>query len=663
MKSAPVASQGVSVRSAVSPPQVAAADGRVRRAIDAALGSSGRPVVLVARSGSLVRSASGSGSTVLTVLESIEDPASHATLVDGRWAEPGHDPIEADVSQPVAAALGLHLGDVVPLGDASVPGADPNHPVVRVAVVGIHAATATDPAWGGDALDLTGTSTLNGGSFRGPFLVAAPDLFEANRFQRLDASWRGNLDLDRLNADEIEPLRARIPRLPDAIRGAFPAGGSVAVTVGIGALLDGIDRSVQVARGAVFLLTLQFAVVAIYAILLVAGMLADRRRAEIGLLRSRGASTTHIVTLAFGEAVLLAVPAALAAPFLASGVVRLIGGIGPLASAGAVGGAAVTPTVAVAVAAAGLVAALVLTLPAIAAGAEVAGIRAVLGRPVARTFAQRLGIDVALVVVAGIAIWQLRAYGAPVTRNTTGVVGVDPLLVAAPTFGLLAGGVLATRLVPRLGEMGERLLDRARGLVSPLGARQIARRPLRYTRAALLLMLSTALGTFGAVYAATWTSSQGDQASYQAGADIRLTPPPPINIAPAILGSAYRAMPGVTAATPVARRDLAVGRVVRNGVVIGADAAALPAIARLPSGPEAADLVPGLATLAASRPTVAGVALPPGARFVRIHLDADLREAGPQFQNDDGTVVTIDVPADFRGVSITAVVRDGDGRL
>src|SRR3954454_23754986 len=43
MKAAPAANQGVSVRSAVSPAQVSAADAPVRRAIGASLGASGRP--------------------------------------------------------------------------------------------------------------------------------------------------------------------------------------------------------------------------------------------------------------------------------------------------------------------------------------------------------------------------------------------------------------------------------------------------------------------------------------------------------------------------------------------------------------------------------------------------------------------------------------------
>ena len=67
-------------------------------------------------------------------------------------------------------------------------------------------------------------------------------------------------------------------------------------------------------------------------------MLIERRRVEAALLRSRGAGTTHLSAMAFGEALLLAIPAALIAPYLAVGVVQLLATIGPLAGAGIAGG-------------------------------------------------------------------------------------------------------------------------------------------------------------------------------------------------------------------------------------------------------------------------------------------------------------------------------------
>jgi hypothetical protein len=657
------ADQGVEIASNLPPAQVADSDATIKAALREALGGPGGTIGLELRSTSLVPTglAAGTASQHLTLLESDDDVGARSHLVSGAWPAPGHVPVQAVLSQAAARALALTIGATVPLADAASPNSDPNRALVTVVITGLYEPTAGDPTWAGDALDLNGSALLNGATYQGPYVVDRSDLL-AEPFANLGARWYAVPALDRLTADDIEPLRTRLSALSDQLRGLFPRG-EAARTDGLDTVLASVSRSLQIARGAVLVLTLQFAIVAAYAVLLVAGMLADRRRPEIGLLRSRGASTGHVLALGFGEAALLAIPAALAAPFLAAAVVGLVGRFGPLATTGAVADATANPSTLFAAGATGLVETIVLALPALGAGAELAGIRALLGRPVARTLAQRLGIDVALIAVAAVVVWQLRTYGSPFTRGVGGALGLDPLLVAAPAFGLVAGGLLATRLVPRLGEIGERILGRATGLVSPLAARQVARRPLRYTRAALLLMLATALGTFGAVYAATWAASHADQAAYQAGADVRVMPAASTSLPDWALGTAYRAIPGVTGAAAVVRRDLAVGQVVRSGVLLEPDTRTLTGVASLPPGPEASELPAALAALAAARPDVAGVPLPDGARWLRIDLDAALTEEGIMVTDYAGHTVTTKVPADYRGIEVSAVVRDADGGI
>ena len=63
---------------------------------------------------------------------------------------------------------------------------------------------------------------------------------------------------------------------------------------------------------------------AAYAVILVAALLLERRRTETALLRSRGAGTGHLVAMAFGEAVLVVVPAVLVAPWLAMLLVQAV---------------------------------------------------------------------------------------------------------------------------------------------------------------------------------------------------------------------------------------------------------------------------------------------------------------------------------------------------
>ena len=65
--------------------------------------------------------------------------------------------------------------------------------------------------------------------------------------------------------------------------------------------------------------------------------------------------------------------------------------------------------------------------------------------------------------VAGVGLWQLRQYGAPLTANIRGTLGLDPLLVAAPAIGLSAAPCWHSASCRCVAEVGERLLARGAG--------------------------------------------------------------------------------------------------------------------------------------------------------------------------------------------------------
>ena len=261
-----------------------------------------------------------------------------------------------------------------------------------------------------------------------------------------------------------------------------------------------------------------------------------------------------------------------------------------------------------------------------------------------------------LVVVAIIAFWQLRIYGAPITTNARGVLGVDPLLVAAPAIGLLAGAVLAIRVVPRMAQLAERLLEPRRGLVLPLTGQQIARRPLRYTRTALLLMLAASLGTFATSYAATWTRSQADQAAYRAGGDLRVVAPAYPSTPGWAVGPAISSVDGVTDLTSSVRESIDVGRVVTNGALISINPDGASRILTFPPDERGQATPATLALLAAARPASAAVAIPGQPMRLAITLDNALVTA-PDSPDPSP------VPDDWAGVMVSVDVIDGDGRL
>jgi hypothetical protein len=598
--------------------------------------------------------------------------ADRAALLAGAWptgAVPAgpdglpSEPIEVAVVEAVATALGLEVGDVVPLVARASTAPTP----IPVRLVGIFAITTpTDPFWNEDAQLVSGI--VDRGQYRslGPFFASESDLVLPG-VGALNQHWRTFIGFDQVGVDHAGPLRSRIAALEDRLEAG--GGGEFQVATGLPEILESVERSLLVSRTGVLLLIAQLAILAAYAIVLTASLLVDHRRIDTALLRSRGAGPWQVAALALLEGLLLAIPAVLIAPWLAAAALNVLNDAGPLAAVGLriVPHVGTDAYVAAGVAGIGCVALLV--LPALLAARGFATEQAGQSRQETRTFGQRMGIDVALLALTGIALWQLRLYGAPLTQTVQGRLGIDPLLVAAPAIGMVAGGVLALRMLPLLAHAVERMVTRGRDLVLSLGSRQLSRRPLRYTRSALLLMLAMSMGVFALSYGATWSSSQRDQAAYQAAADVR--------VVPARSGGAGAdwSLPGRYAELAGFEEAFAVERIPNRISFVGAgsadvlalDAERAGAVALVRADEATVPLGEQLGALRAGRPDAILGALPDDAAFLQIRARADIGSI-ERFVYDEATgefgVEPID-PSELTNVRLRAgvVLRDAYGLL
>ncbi|MGH2465334.1 MAG: FtsX-like permease family protein, partial [Candidatus Limnocylindrales bacterium] len=651
------ADRGISVQANVTADQEAAFNGTVTGILTTALGPAA-PVILAARSTALapLGLASDQAQHRLTVLGSYTGLDQHAQLTAGSWPIAGRDPIEATVSTAAAQAMGLRIGDKLALVDASVPSSGSN-PLLTVVISGTWTTNPDDTYWLGDPLDLDGVLDQGSIAYQGPLMVAPEDLLSRGLIHHLTLTWRAGLSAAVLAPSDLPRLEAAIPGLAPSLAAALPPHQPINVTLGAGPILAGVQQSLTLAQGGVTLLVLQFVVLAGFAVILVAALLGERRRRENRILESRGATRFQIIAVTIGEAILVTLPAVVVAPLIAALVIHLLATGGPLAAAGVDLPFAISTRAVIGAVVAGLVAAFVLFAPTLSIGSRLATLRLAVGREGSQVAVQRFGIDLALLLVAGLALWQLRLYGSPVTRSG-GALGVDPLLVAGPAIGLAACSLLATRALPRVAHLAERVLVRRPNLVPGLGAHDLARRPLRSIRSTLLVMLAAGLTTFAVVYDATWFRSQSDQAAYQAAADLRVTMAPYSKIPAAILGPSYRAIPGVTAASPTIRTTLDIGGTLRSADLLGVDAVRMPAQADIPGG-ASGPLGTAIAALAGDRPNVPAVALPGRPLRLQVNVDADLTsKAVDGFGLPAGQVV----PAP-QGVSVSAVILDGDGGI
>ncbi|MFF5100963.1 FtsX-like permease family protein [Streptomyces sp. NPDC000134] len=575
-------------------------------------------------------------------------------FVAGRPPRDRAGTVEAALPVTAAGRLGLRPGARLTLTDRL------DGPPVRVEITGLYRpADATAPYW---RLDDLGGRGVRKGDFTtyGP-LLAAPGTLTGARVSAGPSGWLATADFSTLTADRTEALRAAAREGTVWLRGRPVLSGTTAARTSLPEVLDRLDRSLLVARSTLLVIALQLALLAGCALLLVARLLSAERAGELKLLRARGASRARLAGLAALEALLLAVPAALCAPLLAGPLTRLLAGQGPLARIG------LRPQVPFAgdgsvrwvALAAALGCALAVTLPALASSPSAGGRARPLPAPL------RAGADLALLAVAGVAYWQLAGQtSGAVTADTSGGLGVDPLLVAAPALALLAGTVLTLRLLPPMARLAERRATGGRGLTAALALWQLSRRPARAAGPVLLLVLAVALGTLAIGQGASWDRSQDDQADFRAGAPVRV-----LGTGAAGPGrtEALAAVPGVRRAAPAARAELPLSGN-RTATVLALDtarAADTMLLRRDLAARSGAALLSGLTP----HDPAPGAAVPAGA--TRLDLTASLRsDAGPGTTAD--VTVTVedrygvpyplwagDLPADGRPHTLAVTVAGG----
>lgn len=664
---APVADANISVVGRADPARLDAVDEVVTAELQRTLGDLGEAIVRSGRSDSFDLPGPSGPLVDLVEIGFMDGLEGHASLVSGTWPDRTADagePIPVVVADSVAGSLGLAEGVESLLASRIRTGFS-----VPIRITGVfHIDDPGDPFWWADGQLLDGLVTSERFATYGPLLTSRELFAERVAGGGAQFTWRAFPELDELTLEGAERLRVRTSQIRDRVSGA-EGMPSPTVTSGLPEIVARAQRSLLVSQTGVLVLTIQFVVLAAYAVLLSAALLVDHRRADTAMLRSRGAGPTQIAALALVEGLVITVPAALVAPWLAAVAIRVLSATGPLADIGLRVDPVVSTEAYVAAGVAATICLVALLLPALPRIRSFAAVHGSVGRAETRTAGHRFGLDVALLAVAVIGLWQLRQYGAPLTTSVQGVIGIDPLLVATPAIGFLAGAVLALRIVPMVAVILEGATARGRGLVTSLGARQLSRRPLRYTRSALLLMLAMAMGVFAIAYTRTWTDSQRDQAAFQVGADVRVEPGLGRTSLPrAALDRAYAALPGVIARMGIDREPVRLARGDRGGEIVGLDADSAEAVVRL--RPDLADAPLGelMRPLAGARPTVDLLAVPGEPRRLRLTAELAIDELGTlEFDPDSGGPVLVPVDpasiADLPGVTGGVVVRDAAGQL
>ncbi|HTX29603.1 MAG TPA: FtsX-like permease family protein [Streptosporangiaceae bacterium] len=559
------------------------------------------------------------------------DVTSHAHLLTGAWpaATAPSGPIPAALPASAAALLHVSPGDVLRLRDRVTKNE------VSFLVTGLFQATR-GVYWNLNQIAASGSSALGGFVTYGPLVVNPAVL--PGRLAIFEGSWVDQPDTPAIPLGNFRTVAARVSALRQTVSNS-PAIVGLTLDTNLDSVLTGTATSLGVSRSLLAITAVELFLLAGAALVAVAQLLAAQREGEYAILAARGATRLQLTRMAMAEAVPLCLIAGVGG---AAAGVWLAGRIAARAT-GTLAGAWWAPT---AVAAS---AAIILIAPAALAPTPGAA-RIRRGRQTAASAATRAGTDVAVLVLAVLAGWQLRRYSA-VSAGPNGSTGIDPVLALAPALALAGGTIAALRILPAAGKAGDWLAARGRRLTTALASWQVSRQPLRQGGTVLLIVLAVATSTLALAQHQSWLRSNRDQAAFAAGADVRADLSQPLPIAQ---DGRLARVPEVLGATPVAIADSATNA---GSPLVALDPGRAAQIALLrpdqsplPLGALFRKIQPG-----GTRP---GVVLKAQADVVR--LTAALGPA--RLRLSPATVlITID-DADGNAYQLTAGTLPGDGR-
>jgi putative ABC transport system permease protein len=475
-------------------------------------------------------------------------------VVEGRFPQPATDPqgiVEVMVTEKLAEELGLVVGDTFTVEDFT-GGAQPMHVQARLAAV-IRLRDPESNFW-----------------FYAPwFLDEALTVPEDTFLQTIaltfvpteaEVTWAANYDETMIDITNVDRVIAGLQVLRFELTSQLER---LQFLTRLDSVLGEYRRSTFMLKALLVVLGAPVMGIALYYIAMSAQLFVEHQCAEIAVLKSRGSSTGQVVALFLAQGLLIVGLATSLAPLLALPLAQLIGKattflvfadarLLPVALRPALYGPA------------GLAATLALgaiMAPTLRASRQtIVTYRREVARESRPSAVHRYYIDLVLLLLGGWGYRTLSKSGSIITRNETGGLEFDPLLLLTPILLAVASSFLALRFVPLLVRGLARITALTEAVAPLFALRQIARTPARYSGLILILTFTLALGLFTAIVADAFDRNYGDQALYAAGADLR-THEFDYDLACWRVRSLdeYRALAGVEDATP-ARRVRLIGR-------------------------------------------------------------------------------------------------------
>lgn len=442
---------------------------------------------------------------------SLEGILDHADVLEGRAPSRGGE-LEALISTEGLDELGLAVGktfDVVlpqARGTATMP----------VRIVGRwYPKDEKEQYWFNQPEYYKNALFVNEDALFDTVLAASPRaLREYTRYAVYDSS--------QVSVNDVEGLLAAISRLRV---GAQQALRGIRVDSPMEVVLEIYRRKAFFLQVLLFVTSAPILMIVFQFVASSAGMLVEGQKDEIATLKSRGATTKHIIGIYLVEWTLLGGFAVVVGILLGRALAQMIGfNTGFLAfEPRSLLPVEVTSSILAYAILAACLAVLAALIPVLeGARHSIVTYKQEVARSLRPGVLRRYFVDILPLPLAGYAYYMLQQQRSVLPVGEGGDAFSDPLLLLAPALFIFAIALLFLRLFPFLIAIVERLASSFVGVSALVALRQISRQPQQYRGLLLLLTLTVALGGFSASFAATLDQNYGDAATYRVGADLRL---------------------------------------------------------------------------------------------------------------------------------------------
>ncbi len=338
--------------------------------------------------------------------------------------------------------------------------------------------------------------------------------------------WLVRLDSDLIERRGPAITAAQVDSVSHELRRGLPESKAISA---LESPLKALGQKISIVRIPTLMMGGVLLLAAGYYSIMAAGALATRRRVDTARMWIRGYGRRQVSLLVFSESLLLIVLPAVIAPFLAFGVIKLIGMMPEYESITL--GSSMPVFLMWQSFVWALVGALVVATymqwamwkgGGRSVSSEQLSSRRVEGKP----FFQRQYLDLLFFIFGGVILWDLSTEPSVATAKEGGeqIIAINPLLVFAPAIFLGVAVLLSLRVLPLMARTVASGLTRRGPVWAHLISALFARVPLTYAWPTAILGMAAGTAILSATVTATLQQGSADQSGYEVGADLRVFP-------------------------------------------------------------------------------------------------------------------------------------------